>query len=315
MTLAKRIRRVYCPIMRRIRVSVAVISLALLNVWAFPGPADAATAITYGQVASAATPPFACAASTLFVQDSTTGGTPYTPASAGVVTSWSVYSPAGGTDVVQLKFVQESPADTYTVKGTSLRQRLASAGVNTFPTRIPVAAGELPGLFVREGSAPCGFNSGTPGDVMRFLGGVHPEPLNGDTIVTNASAASTRLNLSFQWEPDADGDGYGDATQDQCPTRAAHQGDCASPETKFGKVKKTVRTTKPKAKVKLRLISTAAGATFTCSVDGKKPKPCTSPFKPKLKIGTHIVYVTSTDPAGNTDPTAATVRIKVKKKA
>ena len=49
------------------------------------------------------------------------------------------------------------------------------------------------------------------------------------------SRSAFRLNVSATVEPDADGDGYGDVTQDTCPSRATSQGDCQPPNTGFGK--------------------------------------------------------------------------------
>ena len=37
------------------------------------------------------------------------------------------------------------------------------------------------------------------------------------------------LLLNADLEPDADGDGYGDETQDGCPTEVSTQGECAPP--------------------------------------------------------------------------------------
>jgi hypothetical protein len=55
-----------------------------------------------------------------------------------------------------------------------------------------------------------------------------------------------------------------------------------------------------------------AGATFTCQLDKKPTKPCTSPYKVKhLKVGKHKVVITATDKAGNHDLTPATYKWKV----
>jgi hypothetical protein len=82
----------------------------------------------------------------------------------------------------------------------------------------------------------------------------------------------------------------------------------------------TTITEKPKDKTKSKtatfaFISSEAGSTFDCSLDGKATfKPCTSPLKVKVKKGKHSFAVQATDAAGNTDPTPATDSWKVKKK-
>ncbi|MEA2346327.1 MAG: hypothetical protein QOG62_114, partial [Thermoleophilaceae bacterium] len=64
-------------------------------------------------------------------------------------------------------------------------------------------------------------------------------------------------------------------------------------------------------KVKFTFASSEAGSTFTCQVDKKSAKPCTSPRRVKLKPGRHTFRVFATDAAGNADaaPAKATFRI------
>ena len=66
-------------------------------------------------------------------------------------------------------------------------------------------------------------------------------------------------------------------------------------------------------KAKIKFSSTVAGSTFTCSVDGKAAKRCTSPFKKKFKVGKHTVVITATSAVGIVDPTPAIVKFKVTK--
>jgi hypothetical protein len=52
--------------------------------------------------------------------------------------------------------------------------------------------------------------------------------------------------------------------------------------------------------------SSEANSTFTCSLDGAAPAPCSSPASySNLATGSHTFSVAATDPAGNTDPTPA----------
>jgi hypothetical protein len=115
--------------------------------------------------------------------------------------------------------------------------------------------------------------------------------------------------VSARIEPDADHDGYGDTTQDACPTRADRQNDCAAPETTI-KARKKVATSARKAKVKVSLGS-EAGATFACLLDGGPARSCAATLTLKLRVGTHHLVVAATDAAGNTDLTPAATTIKV----
>jgi hypothetical protein len=117
-----------------------------------------------------------------------------------------------------------------------------------------------------------------------------------------------RVNISAELEPDVDGDLYGDLTQDLCPQSKLTQAACPAPDTTVTKKPKKRSATR---KAKIKFTSTVAGSTFTCAVDGKAARPCTSPYKKKVKIGKHIVVITATSPFGIVDPTPATVKFKV----
>ena len=100
---------------------------------------------------------------------------------------------------------------------------------------------------------------------------------------------------------------YGFLSQD--PQLVLGLTDTTAPDTKLiGK--KQGNTTKRKVTVKFT--STEAGSTFTCKIDGKPAKSCTSPLKlKKLKIGKHKVIITAKDAAGNVDPKPLKIKFKV----
>jgi hypothetical protein len=286
--------------------------VAVVLVGTAPGVAVGAAvadggAVTVGQNSS--TMVLSCGSPVLYVQDAVAGGAPYTTP-AGVVTSWTIVVPSTIGATVKLKTLHEGPADTYTIQRSSEVGKLATTGANTFASRIPVAAGDSIALFaVTTSTTPCVFATGQAGDQFgSFI--VSSEPATGDSVVFSSFSTGYRVNVSATVEPDADGDGFGDVTQDRCPSHTGSVGDCQPPDTGFGKVKKRIVTNGARAKVKLPLTSTEP-ATFTCSVDGRTPKACTSPYRLRLAPGRHDVYVTSTDAAGNTDVTAATLRLRV----
>jgi hypothetical protein len=61
----------------------------------------------------------------------------------------------------------------------------------------------------------------------------------------------------------------------------------------------------------LTLVSTDAGSTFECDLDGAGFVPCASPYNPVVAPGTHTLSVRATDPQGNVDPTPATTTFTV----
>ena len=113
------------------------------------------------------------------------------------------------------------------------------------------------------------------------------------------------MNASI--EPDADDVGYGDETQDGCPTAASTAGPCPppppAPNTKITKGPKgKVKTSKATFKFK----SEPAGATFQCKLDKKKYKPCRSPKTYKgLAPGKHTFRVRAVSASGAADASPA----------
>jgi hypothetical protein len=183
-------------------------------------------------------------------------------------------------------------------------QPVTVSTLNTVPVRVPVTAGTSLGMYINTALMGCA-SAGVAGDVMS---GAMLDPSVSTAYSPAASFPSFRLNLSAVWEPDADGDGYGDVSQDACPESKLAQAACPAPDTTVTKKPKKKST---KRKAKIVFSSTIAGSTFTCAVDKKAAKPCTSPFKKKFKYGKHKVVITATSPAGIVDPTPVTVKFKV----
>jgi hypothetical protein len=97
-----------------------------------------------------------------------------------------------------------------------------SKGTNAFATRIPVKAGDHFGVFGTLIDIVFCTNSGNPGDEVGFFVG----DADTGTIAPYTPTKEVRVPLVAVIEPDKDGDGYGDETQDKCPQSAAYQGPC-----------------------------------------------------------------------------------------
>jgi hypothetical protein len=104
--------------------------------------------------------------------------------------------------------------------------------VNTFTgLHIPINTGETIGLFVPAGqpgaSGHCASAAPAGNSIQRFAGDP-PLAMSSNFL---APEPTLKLNLAATVEPDADGDRFGDETQDQCPSNAAVQTLCPAPPT------------------------------------------------------------------------------------
>ena len=198
-----------------------------------------------------------------WAQDSTAVGSPTyaVPAGGGVITSWSHdRGPALATARLRLKVFRKTGApNNYLTVGESDFETLAAMGVNTFATRVPVEGGDILGFRITTDPVSC-RRSGSTGDKAVASGALQPDPPIGSPVAFGEVGAYL-LNLAATVEPDADHDGFGDETQDQCPTNAGTQGACpVSPiasdtnEKKCKKKKKrhSAETAKKKCKKKKR---------------------------------------------------------------
>lgn len=232
----------------------------------------------------------------------------------GVIVRWRARRGQGPgalpADTITLRVLRPTgTANEFTAAGTSDAEAVPAGGsdpisVYEFPTRMPIKAGDRVGLGTSTGSFP---NREIPGAAYLVRIGALAD---GQTATFAAGAFADRAVLiNADIEPDADADGFGDETQDLCPTDPTKQGDCTPPDTKItrGAPKKTKKT-----KVRFRFRSSEPGSSFRCKLDKKPFKPCSSPKKyRRLKRGKHRFKVRATDAAGNTDPSPARDRFRV----
>lgn len=224
----------------------AVLAVALLGTAA--PTAGAATQL--GQVS----PPFPLLApSGNFVQLQT-ATIPYTvPPPGGVITGWSHMGSAedgsAGSGRLQL-WRQVGMTTGFFLVGRSDLESFTAGIVNSFATRLPVSGGEILGL---RGENAASTSGGMAGDnVLELSGG---DPAAGETrSAVGAPDPVTLVNVSAVLEPDADNDGFGDETQDQCPTNATTQGPCPATATgqRAATLKKCKKKFPGKAKAKKR---------------------------------------------------------------
>lgn len=97
-------------------------------------------------------------------------------------------------------------------------------------------AGDVIGLGVAQPSAAlgehtpkCTWTAFPAADVFRHRTPSDENPDPATDLLWNAGSTNARLSVSATLEPDADGDGFGDETQDQCFTDPTTHGPCPTP--------------------------------------------------------------------------------------
>ena len=145
----------------------------------------------------------------------------------GVIVRWRVRVNTNQNGMIKLRPLRPLGGDTFMpVSSTTEPVTTGPAqGLFTFDTRIPVKAGDL--LAIQSTVSPSSAvftaaRSTVAGAVQGSLGGPTADGQTG----TGSAGFSFEILTNADVEPDADGDGFGDQTQDQCTTSAATQGSC-----------------------------------------------------------------------------------------
>jgi hypothetical protein len=160
-------------------------------------------------------------------------GSPYSPLvkeSPGVIVSWNVRVAPGLSPLAQQLGVFRP------VNGGTEYTKVAESAIETFgekteafATRIPVQAGDLIGLHGPDATFVCD-DQGSPA----------PALFEGDVALGETKAfkveSGAKPPVSAVVESDADGDGYGDASQDRCPESALFQTACPIVALNIGEV-------------------------------------------------------------------------------
>ncbi len=294
------------PVQRRVRPALWIAAALCVAI-----PASASGAVTIGsslEVAAENTITCAslCTTSNSSLPDTSTASAGLVAPSDGVVVRWRIKTGSPVTPVaLRITRPGPGPLSDFTGAGTGPTETPALNTTSTFDVRLPIQAGDGVGIDCCEVGGLTAL-APTPGSIFDTW-----NPLVDADMpkLPNKSFADIELLVSADIEPDADHDGFGDETRDQCPTDASKQGDCAAPETKItkGAPTKTERT-----KVKFKFTSSEPDSTFECKIDKEQFKACESPRKVKnLDEGRHKFKVVATDAAGNADPSAAKDKFKV----
>ena len=209
------------------RLIVAVTVGAVFATLATPSVAGAA--VTLGQTGA---PNRSCGSGAYLIQSATEVAPRYAVPSGpyGVITSWSFqgYSEGAGPGTGRLFVWRPTAAPNQFIYVDSTGPEIFAAGVvRTFATRLPVQVGDVLGMLAPE---PCllGVPGQPAGDEVRFFLSA-TEPPTGSMQMTTGLLSGSRILVAANVEPDSDRDGFGDETQDQCPTDATIQESCPQP--------------------------------------------------------------------------------------
>jgi hypothetical protein len=175
--------------------------------------------------------PAACLPSCLYVQTSI-GGVSAAASSPGVIVRWRVLN--GSSGAYRIHVLTDNPGGSggafhaYHVLSTSETGNVTAPAdptfskISSFQTRMPIPAGGYVGLAVPGSTVPS-FQSSLGGQAT-YSRTEAPSP--GITGIVGESHNGV-IMYDADIEPDVDGDGYGDVTQDSCPSSASiHEGPC-----------------------------------------------------------------------------------------
>ena len=142
------------------------------------------------------------------------GGSVFTSPITGVLVQWGVRHSSGPMAVDVLKGSTDVEESALQVPPTD--------GIEQFPTRLPIDAGDRLALHAPSGG---GFVADANVAGVR-LDTWQPPLAVGETRSPDNFFVDKELLLNGTVEADADRDGYGDETQDLCPSNAATHGPC-----------------------------------------------------------------------------------------
>jgi RTX calcium-binding nonapeptide repeat (4 copies) len=215
------------------RLIVAVAAGAVFATLAAASSAGAA--VSLGQTGP---PNLNCGGQFYLIQSATEDAPRYAVPSGpyGVITSWSYQGFSQDPGAGRLFVWRPTAAPNRFIYVDSTGTEIFGLGVvSTFATRLPVQVGDVLGMLATQ---HCRLGDQPPGDEVRYFQSA-TEPPKGSTQTTTTTLFGTRILVAANVEPDSDRDGFGDETQDQCPTNATIQGPCpqspASPPTCNGK--------------------------------------------------------------------------------
>jgi hypothetical protein len=199
---------------------VLLVIAAFLSTCALVQPALGAPApLALGQNPTAEGSQGGCECSAVQLADSGSSG--YAIPFSGVLTKtqvWVGHTTEAGDSVQARTFRTSGPADATVIsQGTTHPLTGLPTGSAIFTDRIPATAGDVLGARYDDSplitETPVRFQTASASDLV----GTGPFSAEVGNTFTSSTVSSWRVNMIATLEPDEDGDGYGDASQDLCP--------------------------------------------------------------------------------------------------
>jgi hypothetical protein len=275
--------------------ATAVVCLALAG--ALGAPADASAAVTLGADLST-TPNFTTACGGMLpgcnVSPIQSAGVNQAAPFDGVVVRWRVKTFSGP---IKLRLIRPFGGTNYLFVSSGPVENGTGTGIDTFPARLPIKVGDHVGVELTSPTSKASLDSGgtRPGDRTAVWASINPD--GSSSHATIAEGARTYMNADV--EADADRDGFGDETQDQCPTDPTTQGACPagggetpggtgpSPLAFGSETLVTLRLTANRipatGPLKLR-VANANGFAVTGTLTGRTTKPVSVARKRRVKL-------------------------------
>jgi hypothetical protein len=155
---------------------------------------------------------------------------PLAAPTSGVLTKWIAYMPAlfpaEGVPPLTVRVVRVVGPGRAEVTAKAPLETLRP-GRNEFAARLPIQTGEYLAFGSNEGaSIVCSQTAEEEELNVRVSSGGFPLPLVQPGETASFEPTEARVPVSGVIEPDVDGDGFGDLTQDGCPQSADYHGAC-----------------------------------------------------------------------------------------
>ncbi|HVY77871.1 MAG TPA: hypothetical protein VG898_05130 [Solirubrobacterales bacterium] len=203
-------------------------SLALLTLLAATSLLNATTAFAATEVGDECEGNDASGPYSLVPEQHASGGTlPLSAPSDGIVTGWKINSAHGAPVTERIAIFRPTDVTGRFEAVTESDPVTIQPGLNLLPARVAARAGDRFGLVAVGTESPLACITAEVEDHAWS----YPGSVEAGSTQQFAAGAFERVPLIAIVEPDADGDGYGDETQDGCPQSAAFSGPCPSPVT------------------------------------------------------------------------------------
>jgi hypothetical protein len=172
-------------------------------------------------------------------------GNQYAAPFDGVITQWSFLADGSPPSQMKFKAGRAAGGDDFAIVGESQPEPIAAGAMNSFPTRIPVEAGDVIGMYPTT-SSDC-TATGVSGYTNVFKSFTDVPPM---TTTTFSPESNVKNDISALLEADADQDGFGDETQDKCVGTSGSFNGCPNNVVIDGAKQKGK---KPKVKMKVTI--------------------------------------------------------------